>query len=111
MGTPRMTLQTQLVLRALLVDATREMYGLEICAAAGLQAGTIHPILARFEGIGWLESRWEDLDPHEAKRPRRRYYRLTPDGLEQARGALAEAAAKAPQLSLLPQRPITGGAT
>ncbi|MEO3814128.1 helix-turn-helix transcriptional regulator [Sphaerisporangium sp. B11E5] len=87
------------------------MYGLEICAAAGLQPGTIHPILARLEGIGWLESRWEDLDPHEAKRPRRRYYQLTPDGLEQARVALAEASTKTPQLSLLPQRPIMGGAT
>lgn len=93
-NTPRMTLPTQLVLRALLEDPSREMYGLEICEAAGLASGTIHPILARFEGIGWLESRWEDLDPHEQGRPRRRYYRLTPDGAEQARNALAQARTK-----------------
>ena len=43
---PRMTLPTQLVLRALLEEPSREMYGLEICARAGLQSGTIHPILA-----------------------------------------------------------------
>ncbi|MER7209204.1 helix-turn-helix transcriptional regulator [Streptosporangium sp. NPDC000239] len=88
---PRMTIPTQLVLRAFLDDPTREMYGLEVCAASGLASGTIHPILARFEGIGWLESRFEDVNPHEAARPRRRYYRLTPDGAENARLALAQA--------------------
>ena len=86
-----MTLPTQLVLRALLAEPTREMYGLQICEAAGLPSGTIHPILARFEGLGWLESRWEDISPNEKGRPRRRYYRLTEDGAEQARVALAQA--------------------
>jgi superfamily II DNA or RNA helicase/DNA-binding PadR family transcriptional regulator len=85
-----MTLPTQLVLRALLAEPTREMYGLQIREAAGLPSGTIHPILARFEGLGWLESRWEDISPDEKGRPRRRYYRLTGDGAEQARAALAE---------------------
>ena len=46
---PRMTLPTQLVLRTMLAEPTREMYGLEICEAAGLPSGTIHPILGRFE--------------------------------------------------------------
>jgi len=91
MGRPRMTLQTQLVLRALLEDPTHERYGLELCAASGLPSGTIHPILARLEKIGWLESHWEDIDPARAGRPRRRYYRLSPDGAEQARVALDEA--------------------
>jgi len=40
-----MTIPTQLVLRALLADPAREMYGLQICAGAGLPSGTIHPIL------------------------------------------------------------------
>lgn len=86
---PRMTLTTQLVLRALLDEPTRETYGLEICAKAGLPSGTIHPILARLEKAGWLESRWEEVDPREEGRPRRRYYRLNPDGAERARLALA----------------------
>ena len=60
---PRMTLPTQLVLRALLAEPTHEKYGLQICAGAGLPSGTIHPILARLEGLGWLESRWEDISP------------------------------------------------
>ncbi|MBB6557277.1 PadR family transcriptional regulator [Nonomuraea rubra] len=105
---PRMTLPTQLVLRALLEDPTQEMYGLEICAAASLPTGTIHPILARFEGLGWLESRWEETDPHQQGRPRRRYYRLTRDGIEQARQSLAHAEAKRSRLSGL-SRGLSGG--
>lgn len=85
-----MTLPTQFVLRALLENPTREMYGLEVCQAAGLRSGTIHPILARLERAGWLLSRWEDVDPSEQGRPRRRYYRLSPHGIESARISLAQ---------------------
>ena len=89
---PRMTLPTQLVLRALLAEPAEEMYGLQICTEAGLPSGTIHPILARLEGLGWLESSWEDTArAHSEGRPRRRYYRLTADGAERARIALARA--------------------
>jgi PadR family transcriptional regulator, regulatory protein PadR len=88
---PRMTMTTQAVLRALLEHPADEMYGLEICAKAGLPSGTIHPILARLEKAEWLESRWEDTDPREQGRPRRRYYRLSPDGAVRARAALARA--------------------
>jgi len=89
--TPRMTIPTQLVLRGLLADPSKEQYGVEIGHAAGLPSGTVHPILARLEGVGWLESRWEEIDPRAEGRPARRYYRLTPDGLELARAALARA--------------------
>ena len=97
---PRMTLATQQVLRALLAEPTREMYGLQICEAASLPSGTIHPILARFEGLGWLESRWEDIKPEDEGRPRRRYYRLTEDGAERARIALAQATSSVSTLGL-----------
>ena len=49
-----MTIPTQLVLHALLTDPTKELYGVEIGAAAGLPSGTVHPILARLETVGWL---------------------------------------------------------
>ncbi|MGH1555978.1 PadR family transcriptional regulator [Streptomyces sp. L7] len=62
-----MTLQTQLVLRALLEDPARLRYGLELCELAGLPSGTIYPILARLEQVGWLESSWEDPAVHEAE--------------------------------------------
>src|SRR6476619_5783930 len=91
MAAPRMTLPTPLVLRALLEDPGAERYGLEIGDTAGLPSGTIHPILARLERLGWVESRWEDVDPHEAGRPARRHYRLTTDGIEGARDGLARA--------------------
>jgi DNA-binding PadR family transcriptional regulator len=84
-----MTIPTQLVLRALLAEPGREMYGAEIGDAAGLPSGTVHPMLARLEGAGWVESRWEDIDPRTEGRPARRYYRLSADGVQSARDALA----------------------
>src|ERR687893_507002 len=110
-STPRMTLSTQLVLRTLLAEPTREMYGLQICQAAELPSGTIHPILARLEGCGWLESRWEDTDPKRAGRPRRRYYRLTPDGVAYAVAALARVRTPAPLLARLHPGLAGGDAT
>ena len=97
---PRTTIPSQLVLRALLEDPTREMYGAEIGTEAGLPSGTVHPILARLEGVHWLESRWEDINPRVEGRPARRYYRLTAGGIEAARAALARAyrPARKPQL-------------
>jgi len=105
----RMTLPTQLVLRALLEQPTQEMYGLQICAAAGLASGTIHPILARLETAGWLESHWEDVDPKQEGRPRRRYYQLSRDGVVGARNALARADANRDALRLRPG--MAGGVT
>lgn len=92
MGNPlRINVPAQLVLRALLEHPSREMHGLEICATAGLRVGTIHPILARFESRGWLDSRWEETGPERVDRPRRRLYRLSPEGAEQAREQLRPA--------------------
>jgi PadR family transcriptional regulator, regulatory protein PadR len=89
MPQPRMTLPTQRVLRVLLSAADEERYGMQVAEAAGLPTGTVHPILARLERLGWLESRWEDVDPRREGRPARRYYRLTEAGAEQAQDALA----------------------
>jgi PadR family transcriptional regulator PadR len=88
---PRMTIPTQRVLRGLLAEPDEEMYGVQIAHAAGLASGTVHPILARLEAAGWLESRWEEIDPRVEGRPARRYYRLSPSGVEEARAGLARA--------------------
>lgn len=85
-----------LVVRAMLDEPTREMYGLEICKAAELPSGTLHPILARLERCGWLESRWEQIEPAEEGRPRRRYYRLSQYGAERASAALDRVRIPAP---------------
>ena len=108
---PKMTLPTQLVLRALIADPTKEFYGLELSQLAELASGTVHPILARLEGCGWVESRWEDRDPHEAGRPRRRYYRLTPDGVVFAARALDRVRTPAPLLGRLQPKPALGTST
>lgn len=101
-----MTMATQLVLRALLADPEEELYGSEIAEAAGLMSGTVHPILARLEGAGWVESRWEDVDPQVAGRPARRYYRLTGEGVRHATAELARALR--PQPGRLAPRPEPG---
>ncbi|MEU7482301.1 PadR family transcriptional regulator [Lentzea sp. NPDC042327] len=89
-----MTVQTQAVLHALLADPTAELYGLEIADRTHLMPGTTYPILVRLLTAGWITDRWEDVDPHEEERPRRRYFKLTEDGAEKAREALRTAATK-----------------
>jgi DNA-binding PadR family transcriptional regulator len=93
-----MTTTVRLVLEALLQawndNPTAVLYGLEITARTGLLPGTTYPILQRLLDHGWLTDEWEDLDPHEAARPRRRYYRLTEEGASRARKALEEASAR-----------------
>jgi PadR family transcriptional regulator PadR len=90
MGALRRTTPRLLVLQAFLDDPAQERYGLELAMAAGLEPGTIYPILVAFENAGWLSSRAEQVDPHLEGRPRRRYYALTADGAGAARDALAE---------------------
>ncbi|MEU9887942.1 PadR family transcriptional regulator [Sphaerisporangium sp. NPDC051011] len=92
LGPLRLTRPTAAVLAALLADPTRELYGLQLMASTGLDSGTLYPMLRRLESRGWLTSRLEDLDPREEGRPRRCYFRLTPDGAEQARARLSSAA-------------------
>jgi PadR family transcriptional regulator, regulatory protein PadR len=88
-GTPRMTIPTQLVLQALL--EADEAYGAEIGTRTHLPSGTVHPILARLEGLAWVESRWENVDPAAEGRPARRYYHLTSEGRSWALDALDRA--------------------
>jgi PadR family transcriptional regulator, regulatory protein PadR len=96
---PRMTGPTRAVLELFLGDPDTPRYGLEIGSHTGLPSGTVHPILARLEGLAWLDSGWEDIDPTLAGRPRRRFYRLTAAGAEQAEAALAAARARRTRLT------------
>ena len=57
-----------------------ELSGADVIRAARLSAGTVYPLLLRFERSGILQSRWEELSPSELKRPRRRLYKLTAAG-------------------------------
>ncbi|WP_243704742.1 PadR family transcriptional regulator [Micromonospora sp. KC723] len=85
----RMTMPRLLVLEAFLDEPECERYGLELAHGAGLEPGTIYPILVAFEAAGWLTSRAEEVDVHAEGRPRRRYYRLTAEGVAAGRAAIA----------------------
>jgi PadR family transcriptional regulator, regulatory protein PadR len=65
-------------------------HGFEICKAASMDSGTVHPMLKRLEAAGWLTSEWEDNSPFG--RPmysRRHLYRLTEKGTREAARVLA----------------------
>jgi PadR family transcriptional regulator, regulatory protein PadR len=84
----RITTQVAKVLKLLLDDPTTEHYGLEFIREAKLKSGSLYPILARLEHAGWVNSRFEDIDPKTEGRARRRLYRLTGSGEIAARRAL-----------------------
>jgi PadR family transcriptional regulator, regulatory protein PadR len=84
----RVTPATLDVLEALM-GPDDELYGLKIAQNAGRKAGSVYPILARLEGAGWVESSWEKEERDE-RGPRRRFYRLSPEGLTAARELLIQ---------------------
>ena len=96
---PKMSSSVMSVLEVFLEDPQAVRYGLELGASTGLASGTIHPVLARLEGAGWVDSEWEEIDPSTVGRPRRRFYRLTAAGVEQASAALAVVAARRRKLA------------
>ena len=85
----RITTTLVQVLEVFLTEPTVERYGLDVMRATGCPSGTVYPILVRLQGIGWLQARWEEIDPVQAGRPARRWYRLTPEGVQSARAELA----------------------
>lgn len=87
----RITRQTLTVLSEMLSRPADEWYGLELTREANLASGTLYPILNRLEEAGWLTSLWENIDPAAEKRPRRRLYRLTDKGADNARQEVARA--------------------
>lgn len=102
----RFSAQTMSVLVALCGEPSRWRHGYDLASETGLRAGTLYPILVRLAERGLLEACWEQDQP--AGRPRRHLYRLSPDGLAQARAALAEAPALARQAAARRQTSAPG---
>ena len=94
----RLSKASQRVLEAMYAVAPDAMYGMELMDAAAAPSGPLYPILARYRDYGWLTAEREDIDPTEAGRPARTYYRLTGQGATAARDRL-------------PQESLTGGLT
>lgn len=86
----RLTPQTRQVVSHMLSAIDGDHYGFEILKATGLKPGTVYPTLARFEEAGWIEGRWEHIDPETARRPARRYYRVTAEGTVAMHAVMAE---------------------
>ena len=84
----RLSQQGLKVLRFLMETPREGRSGAEMSKATKVGSGTLYPMLARLEAAGWLTSEWEMIDPSEAGRPRRRFYRLTAVGQNSARRAL-----------------------
>lgn len=83
-----MTTTTLKVLARMLEEPRGEWYGFDLIDQTRIKSGTLYPILIRLEKAGWLESRLEDVDPHVAGRPARRFYSLTGEGERLARSEL-----------------------
>ena len=79
--------QALALLTVLLNDPTEWRHGYELSKETGLKSGTLYPLLMRLSEQGLLEADWRE--PEQAGRPPRHVYRLTPNGLELAREALA----------------------
>lgn len=78
----RATRTTRAVLDALVEGFDDDLWGFRLCNLTGLPSGTVYPILSNLEDLGWVETRWDDS---VTTGPRRRFYRLTPTGLDQAK--------------------------
>lgn len=102
----RLSRQAVEVLAIMQHDLDAQHYGLELADEIGSPPGSIYPILTRFEQQGLLASELEDIDPAVEGRPRRRYYRLTGEGVRVARAEIAQLQQR---LGLLSPQP--GGAT
>jgi PadR family transcriptional regulator PadR len=86
----RLTQPALKVLCFLLAGSSQPYSAAAISKKTALGSGTLYPMLARLESIGWLVCHWETINPSEAARPRRRFYRLTTLGKKHARAALAD---------------------
>ena len=84
---PRATKTTVKILTAFLERPTEERHGFKLFEEIGVKSGSGYPVLLRFEKLGWLSSRWEES---EKPGPRRRLYRLTPQGEPAARRLVAK---------------------
>lgn len=88
---PRVSAKGLKVLHAFVEAGNSELSGADIAERTRILSGTLYPILLRFKSAGWLRDRWEDDDPIELGRPKRRYYKLTAEGQAAYRRNLPDA--------------------
>lgn len=79
-----------------------ELHGWAILKETKRSGPTVYGVLDRLEDAGWVVGRWETQHP-QANKPRRRLYRLTPDGISAARTLIAD---RRPEALHYPRRPM-----
>lgn len=62
-----------------------DLYGLELSEHTGIAYGALLPLLIRLEEAGWLIGDWEPIDPKVVGRPKRKYFRMSEDGMARAK--------------------------
>lgn len=81
---------------ALMREPSAKHWGYQLSKDSGVRSGVMYPILTRMELQGWISDGWEDPATITDKRPPRRYYEITPEGLN-ALGALVTEPRTAPR--------------
>ncbi|MEV6002170.1 PadR family transcriptional regulator [Streptomyces griseomycini] len=102
----KITSATLDVMEALLSTA-EDVHGYAIARAAGKPTGSVYPILARLQSADMLESHWETEEPTPGV-PRKKFYRLTPNGREAVRSIVLERRGSLPEPS---SKSAVGGIT
>jgi PadR family transcriptional regulator, regulatory protein PadR len=96
---------------ALMADPSGRHWGYELSKRSGVRSGVMYPLLQRMLDEGWLADGWEDQAPTgRAKRPPRRYYKLTEAGLAALGAEIAGARRDARFAPLTASRLIGGEA-
>lgn len=90
MSIERVTNALLIILWVLLQRPDDERYGYDIAKETGLPGGRVQQTLARLAAEGWLTSRVETIDPHEAGRRPRKFYKFTESGAQAAAALVAE---------------------
>jgi PadR family transcriptional regulator, regulatory protein PadR len=80
----RVSRQMLKVLKTFVEKRREGQSGAELAKSTGVSSGTLYPLLQRLEHAGWVTSAWEQIDPSEEGRPRRRFYTLTALGQSRA---------------------------
>lgn len=88
----RSTRTTRAVLTVLIDGFEDDLWGLRVCHLTSLPSGTVYPILSTLEDLGWVHTNWDDST---TTGPRRRFYHLTPNGLEAAKQLLRDSSPRA----------------
>jgi PadR family transcriptional regulator PadR len=90
------------VAAALMAAPDDKHWGYDLSRQTGVRSGALYPILGRLLDRGWIEDGWEDATAIQGKRPPRRYYTLTPEGVQEL-GAVAKRATSDARFQFRPQ--------